>query len=115
MNDRAEQRVGPRGEDLDVAGRATRKRTARAFAAADPVALHGLDGVGPLEQVEVVEQSIGVRGDAHHPLAQVALEHGIVAALAAAVGRHLFVGQHGAECGTPVDRRVGRRTPADDR
>ena len=78
----------------------------RTFTSPDPVALHGLDRVRPLEQVEVADQAIGVGGDAHHPLPHVALEHGEVAAIAAAIRGDLFVGNDGAETGTPVDRRV---------
>ncbi len=38
------------------------------FALADPVALHFLDRVRPIEIVKVSEQSLGVLGDAQHPL-----------------------------------------------
>ena len=88
-----------------------------AVAAADPVALHRLDRVGPVEQFEVVDQPVGVGGDAHHPLAHVALEHREVAAVAAAVGGDLLVGDDRAEAGAPVDRRltdVGEATIVDD-
>ena len=88
-----------------------------AVAPPDPVALHRLDAVGPVEQFEVVDQAVGVGRDAHHPLAHVALEHGEVAAVAAAVGGDLLVGDDGAEPGTPVDRRiadVGQAVVVDD-
>ena len=39
--------------------------------AADPDALHQLDGLGPVHAVEVVDQAIRVRRDAHLPLPQV--------------------------------------------
>jgi hypothetical protein len=73
------------------------KCTIAPVAATDPVALHRLDRLGPVEQVEVVDQPVGVGGDAHHPLAHVALEHREVAAVAAPVGGDLLVGQHGAQ------------------
>ena len=79
----------------------------RARRSADPVALHGLDLLRPIQQFEIVEQPVGVRGDAHHPLPQPLPEHREVAALAAAVGGDLLVGQHGAQTRTPVDHRVG--------
>ena len=88
-----------------------------AVAASDPVALHRLDRVGPVEQFEVVDQAVGVGGDAHHPLAHVALEHREVAAVAASVGGDLLVGDHGAEAGAPVDRclaDVGEPVVVDD-
>ena len=74
---RAEQRVGPRREHVDVGVLVPLDREVDlgADAAADPVALHQLDRVGPVEQVEVGEQPVGVRGDAQHPLLQRAPEH----------------------------------------
>ena len=84
----------------------TGNATVGADAAADPVALHQLDRLGPVEQVEVGEQAVGVRGDAQHPLLQRAAEHRVVAALAAAVGGDLLVREHGAERRAPVDRRL---------
>ncbi len=95
----------------------TGKCTSAPYAPADPVALHRLDAIGPVEQFEVVDQPVGVGGDAHHPLAHAALEHGEVAAVAAAVGGDLLVGDDGAEPGAPVDRRladVGEAVVVDD-
>ncbi len=102
----AEQGVGPRGEDVDVAGVGGEQHLG-AGRPADPVALHGLDLVRPIQHVQVVEQPVGVRGDAHHPLPQPLPEHREVAAIAAAVRRHFFVGQHRAKTGAPVHHRVG--------
>ena len=102
---RAEQRVRTGGEHLDRAGLAG-EPDQRALGPADPVALHQLDGLGPVQGLEVAEQPLGVGGDAHHPLAQVALEHREVAALAAPVGGDLLVGQHRAQARAPVHRRV---------
>ncbi len=84
-----------------------RERHLRSVAPPDPVALHLLDRVGPVEQVEVVEESVGVGGDAHHPLLQRPFEHGEVAALAAPLGRDLLVGQHRSEARAPVDGGLG--------
>ena len=68
---RAEERVGPRREDRD-------RRSSElldpeddlgALGAADPVALHRQDALGPgLEQAHLVEQLVGVGGDAEEPL-----------------------------------------------
>ena len=60
----------------------------------------------PVQQVEVVEQPVGIGGDAHHPLPQPFPEYREVAAIAAAVGGDLFVGQHRAQPRTPVHHRV---------
>ena len=61
----AEQRVGPRGEHLDVDALVLLdgERIVAPDAATDPVALHGLDRLGPVEEVEIGEQPVGVRGD----------------------------------------------------
>src|SRR5205823_14493227 len=40
------------------------------FAPSDPVALHLLDRLGPVNQLQVVHQPLGIRGDAQHPLPQ---------------------------------------------
>ena len=54
------------------------------------------------------EQSVGVGGDAQHPLPHRAAEHREVADVAAPVGSDLLIGQHRAEPRTPVDRAVGQ-------
>ena len=74
-----------------------------ALAATDPVPLHRLDRLGPVEQVEVGEQPVGVRGDAQHPLPHRPPVDRMVAALAAPVGGDLLVGEHGAQRRAPVD------------
>ena len=107
----AEQRVGPGGEHLDgrACGPVERgggEAHQGALGPPDPVPLLQLDGLGPVEGVEVCDQPVGVRGDAHHPLTQRPLEHGEVPALAATVGGDLLVGQHGAQTRAPVDRRL---------
>ncbi len=102
-----EQRVGPGREHLDRAGLAGELHP-RTLGPADPVALLQLDGLRPVQPVQVGQQPRGVGGDPHHPLAQVALEDREVAAVAAAVGRDLLIRQHGAQAGAPIDRRVGQ-------
>ncbi len=71
--------------------------------AADPVALHGFDPLGPIQAIQVVDQTVGIGRDAHHPLAEVAPEHREVAALGQAFVGDLFVGDHRAQAGGPVD------------
>ena len=105
----AEDGVRPGGEHPD-ASRAPvwsgREVDVRAGGAADPVALHQLDRLGPVQRVQVVQQPVAVRGDPHHPLLQVALEDREVAPVGPAVGGDLLVGQHGAQPGAPVHRRL---------
>jgi hypothetical protein len=72
----------------------------------DPVALHLLDALGPVEAVEVGEQALGVGGDAQHPLAHRATDHRMPAALALAIN-HFLVRQHRAQRGAPVHRDLG--------
>ena len=103
---RAEQRVRPGGEHLDIT-RVGAEPDHGAHGPADPVALHGLDLLRPIQHIQIVEQPVGVRGDAHHPLPQPFPEHREVAPVTAAVGGDLLVGQHGAQSRAPVDHRVG--------
>ena len=105
-----EEGVRPGGEHLQVhrlaVGRACREQRGGTGRAADPVALHGFDLLRPVQHVEVVEQPVGVGGDPHHPLPQPLPEHREVTAVASAVSGDLFVGQHGAQPGTPVHDRI---------
>ena len=101
-----EERVWTGREHLDGAGR-RREEDPCTRGATDPVALHGLQRVGPLEHVQIVDQAIGIGRDPHHPLAHVALEDREVAAIAAPVGGDLLVGDDRAQAWAPVDRRIG--------
>ncbi len=83
--------------------RLDREHDVGAVAATDPVALHDLDRLRPVERVEIGQQPVGVLGDAQHPLLQGALVDGIVAALAPPLRGDLLVGEHGPERGAPVD------------
>ena len=109
---RAEQGVGARGEHVEAGlGRVGEPRDGEgdlgAVAAADPVALHGADRLGPVHPVQVIDQAVAVGGDAHVPLAQATGEDGEVAALGAALGGDLLVGQHRAQSGAPVHGSLG--------
>ena len=106
---RAENRVDAGGEDGDgrsgrIGGAVEFEIHQRAFAAADPVALHGADFFRPAGQaVEIAQQFVGIVGDAQKPLLEFALlDQGVFVAPAAAV-HHLLVGQHGGAFRTPVD------------
>ena len=72
-----------------------------ALAAPDPVGLHELDLLGPVDRAEVVEQALGVVGDAEVPLLEVDLGDLAAAAPAAAL-LDLLVGE---------DRLVDRAPP----
>ncbi len=108
---RAEERVAAGGvDDHGVLRRAGGGPGAegdlRAGGLADPVALHLLDALGPVDRVDVLEEALGVGGDPEHPLAHRAADHRVVAALGAAVD-HLLVGEDGAEGGAPVHGHLG--------
>ena len=102
----AEQGIRAGGEHSDRAGGGG-KRHLRAAGAADPVALHGLDLLRPIQKLQVVEQAIRVGGDAHHPLAQALAEDREIAALRTPIGGDFLVGQHRAQARAPVDHGVG--------
>ena len=101
-----EQRVRSRREHLDI-GITRCEHHRSADGSSDPVALHGLDFLRPVQGVEVIKKPIGIRCDPHHPLAQSLSKDREVAAFAAAVGRHLLIGQNGAQTRAPVDQGLG--------
>ncbi len=104
---RAEERVRTGGEDRELLVQALhRELDHRPLGAADPLALHGLDRLGPVHQLQVVDQPVRVGGDLQHPLLQGPPLAGVVAALGAAVD-DLLVGQHGLEGLAPPDGDLG--------
>ena len=70
------------------------------FAAADPVALHGEDLLGPVDEAAEVQELVGVLGDAEEPLLEGATGDESVAAFAGTVD-HLLVGEDGVAGGAP--------------
>ena len=101
---RAEDRVRPRRENRHVDVQLLDPEDdLGALGAADPVALHGDDALGPLQPLEV-EHLVGVGRRPEEPLLQLAgLDQG-AAALAAAV-LHLLVRQDRLVVRAPVHRR----------
>ena len=102
----AVQGVRARGEDADLiravgGGRLEGEGRLGALGAADPVALHELDVLRP-RHVGVVEELVGVVGDAEEPLLHRALLDEVARALACAV-EDLLVGEHGVAGRAPVD------------
>ncbi len=103
----SEARIGPRGEDTQsevVPGYP--EVELHALRASDPIALHRLDPLGPVDLLETVEQLVRVLGDRKEPLLQVSLDDDITGTFARAVREDLFVGEHGLTSGAPVDWRV---------
>ena len=104
---RPEERVRPGGEDREVEVELlAAEDDLRPLRAADPVALHGDHVLRPrLEQLEVVEQLLGVLGDPEEPLLELTQLDQRPAALAVPVD-HLLVGEHGLILRAPVDGRL---------
>ena len=72
----AEQRVGARREHREhVVAALQAEVDLGALAATDPVGLHELDLLGPVDGPEVVQQALRVVGDAEVPLPEVLLGH----------------------------------------
>ena len=76
-----------------------------AVGAADPVALHRQDPLGPVQACHVVEQLLRVVGDAEEPLREV-LRLDLGAAAFAPAVLDLLVRQDGLVVGAPLDRRL---------
>ena len=74
----------------------------------DPVALHGLDLVGPVQLVKVRQEAFRVGGDAQHPLAHVAFEHREVANLRTSLVGDFLISQHSTQARAPVHGRIGQ-------
>ena len=97
----AVERVGPRGEDREaVVAPRQGELDLGALAAPYPVGLHELDLLGPVDGGEVVEQALGVVGDAEVPLLEVDLGDLAAAAPAAAL-LDLLVGEDRLVSGAP--------------
>ncbi len=91
---RINRQLGSEGRDIEA--------EFQTFAASDPVALHGLDAFRPaLQQIEILQELIGIIRDFQEPLGQFLLFHRGVAAPALAVD-DLFVGQYGVTLAAPV-------------
>ena len=73
---------------------------------ADPVALHQQHFFGPagFELLHVIEQSLGIVGDAEVPLRQLLLRDCAIASLTKSAN-NLLIGEHGLTRRAPVDGR----------
>ena len=102
----AEDSVNAGGEDGNLFSRHAihGKIHQRAFAAADPVALHHPDFFRPMLQLlQIAQQLFGIIGDAQKPLFQLALLHaGFFVAPAVAATHHLLVSQYSGALRTPI-------------
>src|SRR5437764_1018689 len=78
-----------------------RKSQFGAFRAPNPVALHQLYRLWPINAVEVSQQPVGVRGDSKKPLLQILLRNGSVRVTPAAAVYYLFIGKDRSAFLTP--------------
>ena len=107
------QRVGSRAEDPQhFIGAIDGERDFGPFRATDPVALHRLDALRPVEPLQIFQQAVGIGRYLQHPLPHQPLFHGIAGLDILAV-LHLLVGEHRSLVGAPVHRHfrlVGQST-----
>ena len=73
---------------------------------ADPIPLHVLDLIGPIQNLKIINKPVGICSNAHHPLRQLFAEHREVTALGTAVGGHFLVRQHCAQAGAPIHHGI---------
>ena len=97
----SEKGVGPGREDSDLMALDVEVDLS-ALAFPDPVFLQQLDALGPVERFEFVDETLGVAGDAQHPLAQGAALDGVAFGFPFL---DFLVGEDSAEVGRPVHGR----------
>ena len=103
---RAKKRIRPRRENFYRFARSLDgKRERRAFGAADPVPLHRLGLLRPVEPRKIVKEPFGVIGDLKEPLFDLLLHHLRRTPFAAAL-HYLLVREHRLAGGAPVGRRL---------
>ena len=101
----AEEGIRAGGKDLNLVA-LSREGDLCAAGTANPIALHGLDLVRPIQKLQVIQQAIGVGGNAHHPLREVLAEDREIAALGLTLSGDLLVCQHGTQARAPVHRGI---------
>ena len=99
---RSEDRVGSCCENSNRVARRNLKLQNRSLGAPDPVGLHQTGRIGPVELLEIFEESRRVLGDREEPLLEKPLVHISVRMPLAKTIDHLLVGQHGLALRTPV-------------
>ena len=97
--------VWPRRKDFQIPGVGW-KLDFSPFASADPIVLHQLDVLRPIQFREIGQETFSVSRNTKVPLPQCLLFNQRTAPPATAVN-HLFICQHGLFDGIPIDRRSG--------
>ncbi len=104
----AKHRIGACGENFKFyVGTVDGETHLRSLRPSYPVALGLFQGIGPVNGIKAVEQTLGVGRHAQTPLIHELLLHRITAADRHSLA-HLVVGKHGAELRTPVYHRVAQ-------
>ena len=71
----------------------------------DPVGLHFLNLFGPIELIQIVQESVRILGDPKHPLTEIFLGNFRAATFTLAVD-NLFIGKPGLTGRTPINRHL---------
>ena len=98
---RSEEGIGSSGEDGDVVTFDIEDHFG-AFTATDPVALEGLDRLGPIEGFQFIDETLGVFRNAKHPLTERTTFHCFAFRFPFF---DFLIGKHGAHGRRPVHRR----------
>ncbi len=100
---RAEQRIRPSGKHFDLVIRRTRdfKEDAGSFGTANPIALHFFNGFGPIDLIQILDESISIGGNPQHPLPHGYANDGMTTPFALAI-LHFLVSQDGPQSRAPV-------------
>ena len=103
---RTEKGIGTGGVDGDIVAHIGLKGDLRTGRATDPVLLLDLHALDEIQIVQVINETVGILGNAEHPLALFLADHLAAAALAHAL-HHFLVGQDALAAGAPVHRHGG--------
>ena len=107
---RPKQGVRPGRVDRNLfLGALDRKNDLRALALADPVSLHLLEGLGPLQKIQILQEALRIRCDLQHPLAHGPSLHRMTAAFGTGSLRrrqNFLVGQNRPEGGAVPHRSL---------
>ena len=100
------QSVGTGGVNGDIVAHVGLEGDLRTGGAADPVLLLDLHTLDEVQIVQVVDEAVGILGDAEHPLALFLTDHLAAAALAHTL-HHFLIGQDALAAGAPVHGHGG--------
>ena len=98
------QGVWPSGKDFDHRTGRSSETNLGPFGATNPIPLHCLDGISPIEVAQIFEQPVGVGRNSHHPLLHGPTKNRMITTLTAAFRGDFFVSENRSEGWTPVHR-----------